>query len=137
MDECQDFKIEIIEQGWLEGSLPEEGLCSHGKIKLTIGGYSVPTGPEDYDISESALALLRTLDGDHTSDQPVAERLIYHGCGGILMTGCPVGINWTVRHQGGRFVFLTWLDTMEQVKPMLYTSLNSPLASLERYTAEK
>jgi hypothetical protein len=52
-----DFQIEIIEQGWLEGSSPEEDLCSHGKIKLTIGGHSITSGHEDYGISESALAL--------------------------------------------------------------------------------
>jgi hypothetical protein len=93
-----DFQIEIIEQGWLEGCSPEEDLCSHGKIKLTIGGHSITSGHEDYGISESALALLRTLGSNHSDEQQVAQRLIFHGCGTILMMGCPIGVYWSVTH---------------------------------------
>jgi hypothetical protein len=83
-------------------------------------------------ISEGALALLRTLASDHSaradpfaersrprrrilrfarraeperaapSEPRVAERLIPHGCGLILMMGCPIGIDWSVEHLGGR-----------------------------------
>lgn len=59
-------------------------------------------GPNEYGISESALALLRTLERDHSPKEPVAERLIFHGCGTILMMGCPIGIDWRVEHQGDR-----------------------------------
>jgi hypothetical protein len=52
-------------------------------------------------ISESALALLRTLGADHSPEHPVAERLLLHGCGAILMMGCPIGIEWDVRHAPG------------------------------------
>jgi hypothetical protein len=39
-------------------------LCSHGGIRLTIGGQVIALGEDDdeYGISESALALLRTLE---------------------------------------------------------------------------
>jgi hypothetical protein len=101
----RDFHIEILEQGWLEGSSPEEDpwdLCSHGKIKLEIGGQPITSGQEDYGISESALALLRTLANDHSQQHPVAQQLIFHGCSGLLMMTCPIGVDWSVTHLPGR-----------------------------------
>jgi hypothetical protein len=32
----------------------------------------------------------------------MAQRLIFHGCGGILMMACPIGIDWTVTHLAGQ-----------------------------------
>ena len=100
-----DFEIEIITQGWLE-STPghaEYDLCSHGDIRVVIGGCTIaPVDDEsDYTISTSALALLRTLESDHSPEQPVADRLVLC-CGMILMTSCPIGIDWSVSHLGGR-----------------------------------
>jgi hypothetical protein len=34
--------------------------------------------------------------------QEAPDRLIPHGCGAILMMSCPIGIDWTVMHLGGR-----------------------------------
>ena len=99
--ESPTFQIRIVEQSWLDGSSPEEDLCSHGKIKLIIGGESVTSGDEDYGISESALALLRTLKSDHSPENPVAQLLIFHGCGTMLMLGCVIGVNWEVNHTNG------------------------------------
>jgi hypothetical protein len=69
-----------------------------------IGGRAIALGNGDgeYGISESALALLRTLESDHSPTQPLAERLIPHGCGTMLMFSCPIGIDWSVSHVGGR-----------------------------------
>jgi hypothetical protein len=92
------FEIVILEQGWLGESETEYDLCSHGRIKLVIGGNDISTGNEKYGISESALALLRTLKSNHSTEYPVANRLIFHGCGTMLMMGCPIGINWDVTH---------------------------------------
>jgi hypothetical protein len=100
-----DFQIEILEQDWLRGGEAEDDLCSHGRIRLVIGGQVIATGelgPHEYGISESALALLRTLERDHSPKHPVAERLVFHGSGLILMMGCPIGIDWTVKHKRGR-----------------------------------
>jgi hypothetical protein len=101
----QDFRIRIIRQGWLGGDA-EHDVCSHGDIDLWIGGVQVVKSgyqaDDDmpYGISESALALLRTLRYRHTQEHPVAERLIFHGCGLNLMVGCTIGVDWTVRHDG-------------------------------------
>ncbi len=64
-----------------------------------IGGVRLADGSEDYGISEAALALLYTLDRDNSAEAPVAELLIPHGCGLILMAGCGIGINWSVAHE--------------------------------------
>ncbi len=93
------FSIELIEQHWISGDATQD-VCSHGSLALSIGGVQLADGTEDYGVSETALALLRTLDHDHTPESPVADRLVPHGCGTILMMGCPIGINWVVRHKG-------------------------------------
>jgi hypothetical protein len=97
------FEIEIIDQGWLEPGErydPErQDLCTHGRVHLVIGGEMIADSAEgEYGISEAALALLRTLESDHTQDSRVAERLITHGCGNLMWGSCPIGIDWTVEH---------------------------------------
>jgi hypothetical protein len=100
-----DFAIEITGQGWI-GSEPydvQHDLCSHGDIRLVIGSSVITPGDSegDYTISTSALALLRTLESDHSSEHPVADRLVLH-CGMLLMVSCPIGIDWSVAHLPGR-----------------------------------
>jgi len=94
----QDFYISIVSQHWLGEEETEYDLCSHGLIHLVIGGDVISSSEIEYGISESALALLRTLEKDHSAESPVAERLVFHGCGTLLMMGCPIGINWSVTH---------------------------------------
>ena len=100
-----DFMIRIVRQGWLDDDSKHD-LCSHGEIDLRIGGQQISVDGQlsdggSYGISEAALGLLRTLRFRHTGKDRVAERLIPHGCGTILMMGCDIGIDWTVRHRGG------------------------------------
>jgi hypothetical protein len=66
-------------------------------LRIVIANAVVVDGEIDLGISESALGLLRTLDQDRHSDQE-SDRLILHGCGLILMMGCPIGIDWDVEH---------------------------------------
>ena len=96
------FSIEIVEQGWIAPDAGDEDLCSHGRIRLVIEDETILDGGPDVGVgvSETALALLRTLDSDHTRDAPVAERLVFHGCGMILMLGCYMGVDWEVHHDG-------------------------------------
>jgi hypothetical protein len=95
------LRIALLQQGWLAGCSPEQDLCSHGGIKLVIGGEPITSGDEDYGVSESALALLRTLRQDHSLQRPVAQQLIFHGCGTMMMMGCPIGVDWEVSHKDG------------------------------------
>ena len=93
------FKIKIVNQGWLKNCPPEQDLCSHGHLQIVIRDNAISDDQTEYGISESALALLRTLESNHTREHPIADRLIFHGCGTILMMSCPIGINWTVIHK--------------------------------------
>jgi hypothetical protein len=102
---AQDFAIEITRLGWIDPDLEDASgdPCSHGDIRLEIGGQVIVPGDGEhwYTVSTSALALLRTLESDHSREQPVAERLVFH-CGMLEMMGCPIGIDWTVTHVGAR-----------------------------------
>jgi hypothetical protein len=92
------FKIDLIDQGWLVPSEAGFDLCSHGHLRLTIGGVLIVDGSENYGISESALAMLRTLGANHNRGVPVADRMVFHGCGTMLMMGCPIGVDFSVEH---------------------------------------
>lgn len=100
------FKFKIETQYWLTNE--EEDLCSHGEIHLEVDGAVITQAGrgEEWGISESALALLRTLDADYISNPDCEEGLILHGCGAILMSGCPISIHWSVQHNGDE-VFLS------------------------------
>lgn len=100
-----DFTIRTLRQGWL-GDDAKHDLCSHGEIDLQIGGRQISVDGQvgdgwSYGVSETALGLLRTLKYRHTERHRVSWRLIPHGCGGILMMGCDIGIDWSVRHHDG------------------------------------
>jgi hypothetical protein len=95
-----EFSLQILEQGWLVPDEPQHDPCSHGRLRVMIGGREVLGGDQSCGISESALALLRTLDADHSPAHPVAQRMIFHGCGNILMMGCPIGLDFAVTHGG-------------------------------------
>lgn len=141
-----DFVIKIVAQGWL-GSEPDAArtdLCSHGKLHIIIGGHTIEDGSEDYGVSETALALLRTLERDHNPAQPVAEsfqgapRLVFHGCGTILMMGCPIGIDWTVEHKPGGWVRLSNVrkfDTTSETPTVTFPGLAAEVGG-KRYRAE-
>jgi hypothetical protein len=92
------FRIELLEQRWLEGGDPAADPCSHGRLRIVIADQVITQGELDLGISESALGLLRTLSEDRKSAE-ASERLILHGCGLILMMGCPIGIDWDVEHE--------------------------------------
>lgn len=64
----QNFIINIENQKWLFNE--QEDLCSHGEIYLNVDGTIITqTGmDEEWGISESALALLRTLDKEYICD---------------------------------------------------------------------
>ena len=107
------FELEIVSQGWLDEPSadwdPErDDLCSHGDIRLVIGGRVIAAGDGsgDYAISTSALALLRTLESDHGLGPRVAPTALVMHCGGLSMITCPYGIDWAVSHRDGR-VFLS------------------------------
>jgi hypothetical protein len=98
------FEIAITSQGWItdDASSELEDLCSHGNLRLVIAGCVIAPGDGDdnYTLSTSALALLRTVESDHTPG-PGVDNLVLH-CGQLLMLSCPIGIDWQVSHSEGR-----------------------------------
>ena len=131
------FHIEITKQGWL-GTPSDDydpavvDLCSHGDIRLVIGGEVIADG-DDGDgvgISEAALGLLRTLSSDYrgSHDDPYGDRLIPHGCGTILMMGCGIGIDWSVGHLSDQ-VCITDVVRYESSGPIRYPGLEVLVAS--------
>ncbi len=92
-----DFKLRIIEQGWIDGNHNnEEDMCSHGKIYLEINDTIVSIEEDEWTLSTSGLALLRSAISEHsveTSNHP-----LFNHCGELGMFGCPISINWDVVH---------------------------------------
>jgi hypothetical protein len=142
------FELAITRQGWLEPAPGcdydpvHEDLCSHGDIRLTIGGQVISEGDGrgEYGISEGALGLLRTLESNHAaeaswdSSERVAQRLIPHGCGAMLMFTCPIGIEWSVVHTaagGVRITDVLRFDTVLEGKVVRFPDLAVELAEEE------
>lgn len=126
----KQFEIKILKQYWLEP--PEEDLCSHGEIYLNVNGTIITQSgiDEDWGISESALALLRTLDEDYICDPDNEWGLILHGCGTILMMGCPISIHWTVKQLGDQVMlsdFVKVATTDSQTGSIYYPGLKEPV----------
>jgi hypothetical protein len=127
------FEITLLEQDWLGTEPAQFDLCSHGRIRLIIGGQVILDGRENYGISESALALLRTLDHDHTPEQHLSDRLIFHGCGTVLMMGCPIGLDWSVLHHNGQVTIkniLRW-DSPDEDRAQQFNGLEVRLTEAE------
>ena len=132
------FEIQITRQGWIDPELDvaPADLCSHADIRLEIGGQVIVTGEAQpgevagrWTISTSALALLRTLESDHSPDRRVADRLILH-CGMIEMMTCPIGVDWSVTHLGGRVLLhdVARFDTVDETEAVRFPGLEIELA---------
>lgn len=111
MKNADTFLIRIENQDWISKECRYQDLCSHGEIYLNVNGTIITQSgmDEQWGISESALALLRTIDQDYISVPKYEEGLILHGCGTILMTNCPISIRWWVRHVGDHVVLSDFL----------------------------
>lgn len=103
------FIIKIENQRFYENQ--EVELCSHGEIYLNANGTVLTKAgmDEEWGISESALALLRSLWDDYTSNIEFGDGLIVHGCGTTLMINCPISIHWNVKHQNDRVILTDFI----------------------------
>lgn len=131
MDPTKIFVINIENQQWLYEN-EEEDLCSHGEIHLSVNGTIITQSgiEEEWGISESALALLRTIDNDYVCHPADEEGLILHGCGAILMMGFPISIHWTLEHIGNRVLlsdFVKVTTTDPETGSVYYPGLQAAL----------
>ncbi|UNJ81365.1 hypothetical protein LIT32_25295 (plasmid) [Bacillus sp. CMF21] len=134
MKKSNPLLIKIENQRWLCND--KEDLCSHGEIILNVNGTIITQSyiDEEWGISESALALLRTLDKDYICDPDIEEGLILHGCGTILMMGCPISIHWTVKHIDGQVIlsdFVKVTTTNPKTGSIYYPGLEIKLSKNE------
>lgn len=131
-----NFVIKIVNQQWLDEEYANLDLCSHGEIHLNVGGQIItqPGVNEEWGISESALALLRTIEKDYVIESDYDEGLIYHGCGCILMLGCPISIHWNVKHRDEQVIlsdFVKFTTTNPDVGDVRYPGLEVKISKEE------
>ena len=82
-------------------------LCAHGSVKFSVDGLEIVNSSDEWTVSASAIYLLRTLERNHTKEDPVGEHL-FPCCGhsmhavddsdDVLIIGCPSGIDATIEH---------------------------------------
>ena len=93
---------------WLNTDDDSPGdLCAHSTVRFSIDGLDIVTPEDEWTVSASAIYLLRTLDRDHTKNEPVGQHL-FPCCGhsmydtadsnDVLIVGCPNGIDATIEH---------------------------------------
>ena len=104
------------EQGW-----PDD-QCAHGSVELKAGDVVlVGRDAGHLTLSGAALHLLRTIDADHGPDHSAAPaNLLFPCCAfnawpdgvhGLLLVGCPNGVDVVVEHLDGESVRLTRDET--------------------------
>lgn len=107
-------EIEPQKLHWLSSGPAVHDLCAHGGVVLRIDGVVlIDDSAEEWALSAGAVFLLRTLNRDHTPEQPVADHLFPH-CGhemyvdsesaDVAIIGCPHGRDWRVVHAGDQVV---------------------------------
>ena len=82
-------------------------LCAHSAVTFSVDGLEIATPSDEWTVSASAIYLLRTLERNHTKENPVGEHL-FPCCGhsmyvvddsdDVLIIGCPSGVDATIEH---------------------------------------
>lgn len=103
------FSIDAYDFRWINGSAGD--LCLHGHAVAFIGETNL-----EYDctVSATALYLLKSLTEDHIINE---DNQMLPCCGhsyfpdknneeNIVISGCPNGIDWTVKHDGDTVVLI-------------------------------
>ena len=112
------IKLELRNPHWIKGEDDDpEDQCAHGHIKFIIDDLVISDGSEDWTVSAAALFLLRTIDFDHSKEEPVSESNYLIPCCGfnpfktegnrfdLLLMGCNHGINPEVIHSNEGITF--------------------------------
>lgn len=125
--DANKFSLAITELDWLYKEDIQSDLCAHGKVIVEIGDEKIAGVLEDenWTLSATGLFLLRTLERNHTKENPVGEHLL-PCCGHFLVFtsemeevyvgGCPNGIDWEVIHENDTIKLIT-ANNKETVVP--------------------
>ncbi len=129
-----DFTLEIIRQHWEfdDGFDDPDDLCSHGELYLKIGNELLADQSEgSFCLTATGLHLLRTLYNDYQPGE--YKNQLIPCCGKILtlvkgkyplhITGCPNGIDLSLKHKNKTVILKTAKGTTAQVSLMQYGKL--------------
>lgn len=100
---AQPFEIKLLHSGQTCPD-PIHDTCLTGALRVTINGVVVADDDDDdYGIADSALALMRTVDRDHSLADPVIRSrfLLCHDCAFPDLACSAFGTTWTVTHRDG------------------------------------
>ena len=107
-----------LELGWIQGPGDDPSdQCAHGRIQFEIGNTTF-VRPEDgiWTVSAAGLFLLRTLEHEHTTANPVSESNFLIPCCGhtvwantsgrfkVLCMGCNIGKDPEILHRRNRLL---------------------------------
>lgn len=119
------FKVDAENLGWMNGADDDPNdLCLHGHAVVYIGKRRL-----EYDatVSATALYLLKSLTEDHVIYQ---DNQILPCCGffcipnksldNVDISGCPYGIDWTIKHENSCIVLILEDGTEERVSMKEY-----------------
>ena len=121
------FKIHIDDLFWINGTKDDpKDMCLHGRMWVVIGGRMVELDGE-VTVSASALYFLKTLTEDHILNE---DNQMLPCCGHYLVPledgknvtigGCPLGVDWTVLHEGKMVVVILEDGTRTSIPLELY-----------------
>jgi len=121
------FKIHIDDLFWINGTKDDpKDMCLHGRMWVVIGGRMVELDGE-VTVSASALYFLKTLTEDHILNE---DNQMLPCCGhfivpledgkNVTIGGCPLGVDWTVLHEGKMVVVILEDGTRTSIPLELY-----------------
>lgn len=119
------FKMEAENLGWINGAKDDPSdLCLHGHAVALIGDCRLAY---DATVSATALYLLKSLTEDHIIYE---DNQMLPCCGffyipnqsldNVVISGCPNGIDWTVKHENNCIVLILEDGTEERVSGKEY-----------------
>ena len=116
------FKIDADNFSWIQGTEDDPNdLCLHGHAVAYIGNHQL-----EYDatVSATALYLLKSLTENHIMYE---DNQMLPCCGffylpnetldNVVISGCPNGIDWTIKHENDDVVLIL-PDGIEERVPM-------------------
>lgn len=107
------IKLQITEPHWINDSPDDsQDQCSHGRIQFSVNSVIYVNNEDgDWTTSASGLFLLRTVEEDHTKENPVSgDNFLIPCCGFSIwptdnirypcsVVGCNTGLDIEVRHE--------------------------------------
>src|SRR5262249_16328763 len=120
LDRRDPMQLLPLELGWINGADDDPlDQCAHGRVLFQIGAMTF-VRPEDgiWTVATAGLFLLRTLEHNHTIENPISESNFLIPCCGhavyrnlpgrgrfeVLCMGCNQGKNPEVIHKDGNVV---------------------------------